>query len=78
MLCFHCHGGRGSCSVWLLAECTVHVEMSGKRMGVGGTQETGKRKCQLLRGQDRGESEESAVTRLMDGLFDMLFCFCFF
>lgn len=43
--------------------------------GWGGTQETGKRTCQLLRGQDRGESEESAVTGLMDGLFDMFFVF---
>lgn len=60
--------------MWLLAECTVHVEMSGG-VGGGGTQETGKRKCQLLRGKDRGESEESAVTRLMDGPFDMFFCF---
>lgn len=57
-----CHGGGGgcSCSVWLLAECTVHVEMSGERTGEGEeggrgvrTQETGKRKCQVLRGRDK-------------------------
>lgn len=41
--------------MWPLAECTVHVEMSSDR-GVGGwMKETGKRKCQVLRCQDRFE-----------------------
>lgn len=63
VLCFSLSWRRGSCSVWLLAECTVHVEMSGERtgegwgggVGVSWTQETGKRKCQVLRGRDRVE-----------------------
>lgn len=62
-------GVRVQCGCWQNALCML------RWAGGGGTQETGKRKCQLLRGKDRGESEESAVTRLMDGPFDMFFCF---
>lgn len=46
---------RGSSSAWLLAERTVHVEMSGEKGGAGN------RKCQVLRGQDRGDGEREAA-----------------
>lgn len=54
----------------------MHVEISRERMGGGGgarIQETGRRKkCQVL-----GTSVESAVGRLLCGLLDGFFCFCF-
>lgn len=42
-------------SVWLLAECTVHVKVSSLRKNyVGeGEKESGNRKCLVLGGQDR-------------------------
>lgn len=43
---------RGSCSVWLLAECTVHVEISGEGTGVG-EGDTGNRKEEEVPGAER-------------------------
>lgn len=71
---FRCHGGGGLCSVWLLAERTVHVKMRG---GTGGhgcrKQERGSVRCSEVGTELR--SEESAVTRLLGRLTDMLFFF---
>ncbi len=44
--------------MWLLAESTVHVEMSrgrGRGGGGGGSMDAGRGKCQVLRGWDRVE-----------------------
>lgn len=63
--------------MWLLAECTVHVEMSSKRRWRGGgsyqhrRQERGSVKCSEVGTGLR--KEESAVTRLLDGHLDMFF-----
>lgn len=72
VLCFSLSWRQGSCSVWLLAECTVHVEMSSDRRRERGGEgrDAGERKDEVS-GAQRLKSEESAVTRRLGGLRDM-------